>query len=106
MTDKKSSVWTTGLVINLISNLIAFTVGSIVTYLYHDGSAWVKPLLAGLAAWLITFSSILVFRISKNLPIKTAPLDVNNVQRRIRDWLDKYNLTVKSVNDDTCHFFF
>lgn len=106
MADKKSVGWGSGLTINLTSNLIAFLVGGVATYLSHDGSPWVKPLLSGGAAWLITFSSILVFRIFRNLPVKPRPMDVDNVQQRIRDWLDKYNITVKSVSDPTSYFLF
>ena len=106
MADRKSFGWGSGLTINLTSNLIAFLVGGGVTYLSHDGWPWVKPLLFGGAAWLITFSSILVFRIFRNLPVKPRPMDVDNVQQRVRDWLDKYNITVKSVSDPTTYFLF
>jgi hypothetical protein len=106
MAENKTSIWTSGLAINLVSNAIAFTVGGIVTYLSHDGSAWVKPLLCGAGAWLLTFCSILAFRISKNLPVKNRPMDATNVQQRIRDWVDKFNMTVKSVKDEESHFFF
>ena len=67
---------------------------------------WVKPVLFGGAAWLITFCSILAFRVMKSLPIRVEPLTSDNVHRKIRDWLDKFNLTVKSVNDDESYFFF
>ena len=100
------SNWRSGLVINLVSNLISLIVGGIVTYLSHDGSMWVKPVLFGGAAWLITFCSILAFRVMKNLPARIEPLTTGNVHRKIRDWLDKFNLTVKSVNDEDSYFFF
>jgi len=106
MVKTRNQVWTSGLAINLASNAIAAIVGFGVTYLSHDGSAWVRPVLCGGAAWLITFCSILAYRAARYLPVKSKPIDVDNVQQRIRDWLDKYNMTVKSVNDDDCHFLF
>jgi hypothetical protein len=106
MAESKSSTWSSGLAINFISNLIAGIVAFVVTYLSHDGSAWVKPLLCGAGAWLLTFCSILAYRISKNLPVKTKPIDAGNVQQRIREWVDKFNLTVKSVKDENSYFFF
>jgi Uncharacterized conserved protein (DUF2299) len=106
MAENKNAVWTQGLTVNLASNLIAFIVGGSVTYLQHEGSAWVKPMLFGGAAWLITFCSILFVRVSRNLPIKVKPVTVDNVQHRLRDWLDKYNMTVKSISDSVSHFFF
>jgi len=54
MADNKGSNWTSGLAINLLSNLIAFLVAAFATYLSRDGSVWVKPLLCGgaLGYWL------------------------------------------------------
>lgn len=75
-------------------------------YFSHDGSVWVKPILYGGAAWLITFCALLAYRVSKTWPPKNKPIDLDNVQQRIRDWLDKYNMTVKSVSEDACHFYF
>jgi hypothetical protein len=103
---KKGSPWTSGLAINLISNLIAFIVGAVVTYFSHEGSAWVKPVLFGGFAWLLTFCSILAFRLSKQIPRRIEPIDTENVHRRIRDWLDRFNLTVKRVDLDDSFFFF
>jgi hypothetical protein len=100
------SNWKSGLAINLISNLISFIVGGIVTYFSHDGSAWVKPFLYGAVAWLVTFASILLFRVMKNMPSRVEPITISNIHRRIRDWLDKFNLTVKSVNDEESYFHF
>jgi Uncharacterized conserved protein (DUF2299) len=106
MAERKISIWASGLAINLVSNGISIIVGAIVTYLSHDGSTWVKPVLAGGFAWLITFCSLLAIRISRNLPTKETPMDTSNVQQRIRNWLDRYNMTVKSVNDPDTYFFF
>jgi hypothetical protein len=103
---KKGSAWTSGLAVNLVSNLIAVIVGTVVTYFSHEGSAWVKPVLFGGGAWCITFVSILVFRLSRLIPRRTAPMDTENVHRRIRDWLDKFNLTVRSVDSEDSFFFF
>ncbi len=101
-----NSNWRSGLAINLVSNLISLIVGGIVTYLSHGGSMWVKPALFGGAAWLITFCSILAFRAMKQMPTRVEPLTIDNVHRKIRDWLDKFNLTVKSTNDEESYFFF
>lgn len=102
----KKSDWLSGLAINLVSNLIALIVGGIVTYFSHEGSAWVKPLLFGGAAWLITFCSILAIRFMSRLPKKSDPVTQENIGRKIRDWLDEFNLTVKSVHDPDSDFFF
>ncbi len=106
MSKKPHSLWLSGLAINLISNLIAFIVGGFTTYFSHEGSAWIKPLLFGGIAWLVTFCSILAIRYMNRLPRRLDPLTVENAGRRIRDWLDEFNLTVKSVPDSDCDFFY
>jgi hypothetical protein len=105
--DKSTvSNWRSGLVINLASNLIGLIVGVIVTYLKHEGSGWVVPVLCGGAAWLITFCLILAWRNMRNLPPKMELTTSDNVERKIREWLDKFSLTVQAVRDEGCHFFF
>ena len=106
MAERKTSIWASGLAINLVSNVISVAVGAIVTYLSHDGSTWIKPVLAGGFAWLLTFCSLLAIRISRTFPVKVTPLNADNVQQRIRDWLDKFNMTVKNETDDQSHFLF
>src|SRR5271154_39065 len=98
MPSNKTSIWTSGLWINLISNLISLAVGGLVTYLQHDGSAWVKPLLFGASAWLITFISLLAIRFMRRMPPRVEPITYDNVGRTVRDWMDDLNLTVKSVH--------
>jgi hypothetical protein len=106
MPKKSVSNWSSGLVVNLVSNLIAAIVGGIVTYFSHEGSVWVKPFLFGGAAWLITFCSILAVRFMRRIPSKVDPVTVENVGRKIRDWFDDFNLGVKSVQDDETYFGF
>jgi hypothetical protein len=106
MSKNSSSVWSSGLVINLTSNFIAFIVGGIVSYFSHEGSTWVKPLLFGALAWLVTFVSILAIRFMRRIPPRGEPVTPENIGRKIRDWLDEFNLTVKSVNDPDAHFFY
>jgi hypothetical protein len=106
MPKKSESNWSSGLVVNLVSNFIAAIVGGIVTYFSHEGSVWVKPLLFGGVAWLITFCSILAVRFMRRIPSKVDPVTVENVKRRIRDWFDDFNLGVKTVQDDDTYFGF
>jgi hypothetical protein len=106
MAKKPESWWLSGLAINLCSNFIAFLVGGAVTYFSHEGSGWVRPLLAGGLAWLITFCSILAFRFMRRIPSRATPVTLDNVELRLRDWFHEFNLTVKSVQDDDTYFGF
>jgi hypothetical protein len=106
MAKSKLPLWTSGLGINLISNLIGFIVGGVVTYFSHAGSGWIKPLLCGGAAWLMTFGSILGWRVMKSLPPKVEPVTSENVGQKIRDWLDRFSLTVKSIHEPDSEFFY
>jgi hypothetical protein len=105
MAEKKHSGWLSGLVINLVSNVIALLVGGTVTYFSHEGSVWVNPMLCGGAAWLLTFCSILAFRASRHVPKKAEVIDGSNVHVKIRDWLDRYQLTVKNATTPDMYFF-
>jgi hypothetical protein len=106
MPESRTSLWTSGLVINLTSNVIGLAVGAAVTYFTHQGAGWVNPVLCGGAAWLLTFCLILAFRASRHIPKRAELIDEANIQTRLRDWLDKYNFTVKNTHTEECHFFF
>jgi hypothetical protein len=102
----KSSTWRSGLLINLVSNFIAFVVGAIVTYFTHEGSGWVRPVLFGGAAWLMTFGSILAWRIMKHYPPRIEVVTPDNIQHIVRQWVDKFSLTVQSIRDPGSQFYF
>lgn len=104
MPEKSEPKLTSGLAINLISNLVATVVGAVVTYLQHEGSAWVKPLLFGGAAWITTFCSILAVRIMRRIPKRADPITQENVGRRIREWFDEFGLTVRTVHEPDSSF--
>ena len=106
MQSDKNSPWSQGLTTNLVSNGIAGIVGLTVTYLTHEGSGWIKPILFGGAAWLITFCSILAYRISRSLPPRVKPIDAKNVHLQIRDWLDRFNMTVQTISASESEFVF
>ena len=74
------------------------------TYFTHAGSVWVKPILFGGSAWIITFCSILSVRLMGRVPKKTDPITLDNVALRIREWFDAFGLTVKTVHDPESSF--
>lgn len=90
--------------INLVSSLIALIVGSLVAYFEHEGSLWVKPLLFGFLAWVMIFGAILLYRIAGTVPPKVDAVTDENLGSLVRDWFDRYNLTVKRLNDSEAHF--
>jgi hypothetical protein len=48
----------------------------------------------------------LAIRFMGRLPKKPDPVTPENAGRRIRDWLDEFNLTVKSIHDPDSDFFY
>jgi len=57
-------------------------------------------------AWLITFCSILAIRFMGRIPKKVEPITVDNIGVKLRDWLDEFNLTVKSIHELDTDFCF
>jgi hypothetical protein len=98
------SVWTSGIVINLVSSLIALAIGATVAYFEHKGSAWVRPILFGMVGWLMTFSAIALIRWTRLIPAKVEVVTHENVERFIRLWFDNYGLTVQKIHDASDHF--
>jgi hypothetical protein len=106
MRKNSESVWASGLAINLTSNLIAVIVGGTVTYFSHQGSTWVKPLLFGGMAWLVTFISILAVRFMRRMPPRVELVTPDNIGSKIRNWLDEFSITVQNLNNPDFYFLF
>ncbi len=87
MQKKTFFAWREGLVINLVSNAIAFLVGCIVAYLKHEGSEWVSPLLFGALAWFLTMGIWVVARLFRNIPPRHIKITDSNLQATLRNWL-------------------
>lgn len=98
------SAWTSGIVINLVSTLIALAVGSLVAYFEHRGSAWIKPILFGMVGWLLTFSAIALARWVRLLPAKVELVSQENIERLARLWLDNYGLAVQKMPNRDNYF--
>jgi hypothetical protein len=98
------SAWTNGIVINLVSTLIALAIGTLVAYFEHRGSAWVKPVLFGMIGWLLTFSAIALGRWAHLLPAKVELVSQENVERLGRLWLDNYGLAVQKQANANNYF--
>lgn len=106
MAKSKNSWWISGVAINLLSSLIAFAVGGVVTYFEKAGSVWVKPLTFGLLTWLLVSTLFYLFRLGLRLPAKTNLITDDNLEKHLREWMDRYNLTVQRFNDPGLHFSF
>jgi hypothetical protein len=96
--------WTSGIVINLVSSVIALAIGALVAYFEHRGSAWVKPILFGMVGWLLTFSAFAMVRWTRSLPAKVELVSHENVERFVRLWLDNYGQTVQKTPNAEDHF--
>jgi hypothetical protein len=106
MQKKTFFAWREGLVINLVSNAIAFLVGCVVAYLKHDGSEWVSPLLFGALAWFLTMGLWVVIRLFRNIPTRQVKITDSNLQATLRNWLDDIGLKVQSAKDEHAEFMF
>lgn len=106
MAKSKKGSWISGIVINLVSSVIAFSVGVVVTYLEKAGSVWVKPITFGILTWLLVFTLFYLFRLGLRLPARTSLITDDNLEEFVREWMDRYNLTVQRFNDPGLHFSF
>ena len=106
MAISKKRSWISGIVVNLISSLIAFSVGGVVTYLEKAGSVWVKPITFGMLTWLLVFTLFYLFRLGLRLPTRTSLITDDNLEEFVREWMDRYNLTVQRFSDPALHFSF
>jgi hypothetical protein len=106
MEKKTFFAWREGLVINLVSNAIAFLVGCVVAYLKHEGSEWVSPLLFGGLAWFITMGIWVVIRLFRNIPIRQIKITDRTLPAILRGWLDDIGLKVQFKKDDLTDFKF
>jgi len=50
------------------------------------------------------FGAILLYRIAGTVPPKVDAVTDENLGSLVRDWFDRYNLTVKRLNDSEAHF--
>jgi hypothetical protein len=106
MAKSKKGSWINGIVVNLVSSLIAFSVGGVITYLEKAGSVWVKPITFGILTWLLVFTLFYLFRLGLRLPARTSFITDDNLEESVREWMDRYNLTVQRFNDPGLHFSF
>jgi hypothetical protein len=106
MAKKAKYPWLSEVAVNLFSNLVALAAGGIVTYLSHEGSTWVKPVMYGAGAWLLTFCSIMAARVWRRIPRRSEFVTLENAGTKIHGWLDEFGLTVQRINDPESEFFF
>lgn len=106
MAKSKKGSWISGIAVNLVSSLIAFSVGGAVTYLERAGSVWVKPITFGMLTWLLVFTLFYLFRLGLRLPARTNLITDDTLEEFVREWLDRYNLTIQRFNDPGLYFSF
>lgn len=106
MAKSKRTSWISGIAVNLVSSLIAFAVGGTVTYFEKAGSVWVKPITFGMLTWLLVSALFYLFRLGLRLPVKADLITDENLEEHVREWMDRYNLTVQRFNDPALYFSF
>lgn len=95
---------TVGIIASLISTLL---VGIFVALLSYFGSRWTIPAIHGALASFFTLGLSLGVMALRRMPRLNNPTTSENVEARVRDWLDKFHLSVRRLqSNDTAHFHF
>lgn len=93
-----------GLITNGAYALLVLAGGAVVAVLARNASLWATPVLYGLGGSALLSVSIFAFKAMGRLPAKRTTLDVDNVGRQIRLWLDNFRVPVQ--NDPTPDTYF
>ena len=95
------------LVNNLFAAFLFAGVSMITAILYtHFGPSWARPIVNGLIAGAITLTLFLCVRAILALPRARAVITPENAGQFVLGWLHKFNLEVKNLIDDDCHFIY
>lgn len=106
MDKRRFGTWSDGIYIGLFCNGVSCAAGVAVTYLKHDGSTWVSPLLLGSITWLISMSVFMLVRLFRYIPRRQYRVTEKTIQPLMRDWLDGMGLKVQSVTEAATYFKF
>jgi hypothetical protein len=91
----------------VLGNLIyALIVVVFITYLSRIASVWQKPLMNGLMAGFLVIGIILLSKTIARLPKKYEPTTIDNIEFRVRLWLDNFRLGVKNSPIKDSHFHY
>ncbi|MCU1226360.1 MAG: hypothetical protein JWQ42_4453 [Edaphobacter sp.] len=92
---------TVGIVGSLMATVI---VGVFVAVVSHLGSTWTVPIIHGVLTAMLTLAICLGVMALRVMPKAYKPTTVNNVEQRIRQWLDNFHLTVKNSPIEAAFF--
>ena len=91
----------------MVANLLyAAVVVAAVTYLSHIASVWTWPLIHGGLAGLLFLCILLAAKAIRNLPPSGDRITTDNIEQKVRHWLDRSNLTVQRAPQAETHFRF
>ena len=85
--DKKEEQWFEKLAQNLLASLIFSALVAVFT---RYGRSWTKPVLIGLLAGTLLSSFLFLLRIALALPRIEKPTTTENIEDRVRTWLDSF----------------
>jgi hypothetical protein len=92
---------------NMVAAYVVTGASVIAGILYtHFGPAWARPIMNGLIAGAITLTLFLCVRAILALPLAKAIITPDNAGQFVLGWLHKFNLEVKTLIDDDCHFIY
>jgi hypothetical protein len=95
-----------GLITNGAWALLVLGTGVVVTLLARHASVWAVPALYGLAASTLVLISIVALKVVRSLPAKRPVIDLDNVEKEIRIWLDKFRTAVRNDPIPEAYFRF
>jgi hypothetical protein len=72
----------------------------------HFGPGWARPIVNGLITFSVVCGAFFVWRALLSLPAARPKLDVDNVDERLLEWFHKFNLEVKTFNDEHSYFLY
>ena len=105
MEHSRSQRITENLTVGVIGSLIATTmVGIVVAIVSHLGSPWTMPIIDGIIAAMLTLAICIGIMALRIMPKSYKATTVNNVEQRIRQWLDNFHLTVKNIPIEAAFF--
>lgn len=94
-----------GTVSSIVADIIIAGVGVMVGFLRAKNIRWVSPLIYGLLASTLTALLIMSLNVEHNFVIEQRSMTTtDNIQQRVRNWLDDFKSEVQSEPDKAVFF--
>ncbi|MFL6303563.1 MAG: DUF2299 family protein [Candidatus Sulfotelmatobacter sp.] len=98
--------WAESITHNVVGSVIATIVAGISAAVWAFlAPAWRVPIVIGLVFGVGTLLGLYLLAAIKRMPPVIQATTTDNVEHRVREWLDRFNLTIKRVPDAPDGFF-